>query len=559
VTDPLAVALTVLGVWFFARQRSPWAGLALGLGAALKLIPIVLVVPAMVLIGSWKPRLRLALIAGAVLACTLVPFALANSDMFMSPFRWQTGRPAWESWYAFANWLVGTPHEYTSPAFEDLGLVHAFGWVFWGITPPLSSLLSPVQASAPRWDNVVSVVGTLVSLAAVLSAKSSGPKAMIRWSMYALAVTFFWSIGWSPQYELYIVPLAALAFDTPLVAIGAVFLVQILTFLEYPLLLPWAYFYGGSAVWLAWGSTLARYLVLGWLAVYVLLTEASIESLAARLTALRLPSGLRRAAMIGAALASLLTPNVAEAQTTGACAASRVAASEPAGSSNAGDWMLPAGWFFTQASEMPAAGYAISDDAAAQMWSEFNRLGGWRVLGFPASRRFMWHGRLAQATQRAVLEWSPVTGQVDFANVLDLLHEDGHDDDLRRVDQIPPPVDVDEAGLPYEAIAATRLGWLDARPAIKQTYCNAPGGADPVQLWGLPTSQPVNVSDSGEVYVVRTQRAAFQEWVGGAPWAAPGAVTVVLAGDLAKQFDLLPTDAVVPEVAPPRATLVVAR
>jgi uncharacterized membrane protein len=36
-------------------------------------------------------------------------------------------------------------------------------------------------------------------------------------------------------------------------------------FLDYPLLLPWAYFYGGSAVWLEWGSVLARTIVLGWL------------------------------------------------------------------------------------------------------------------------------------------------------------------------------------------------------------------------------------------------------------------------------------------------------
>ena len=41
--------------------------------------------------------------------------------------------------------------------------------------------------------------------------------------------------------------------------------------------------------------------------------------------------------------------------------------------------------------------------------------------------------------------------------------------------------------------------------------------------------------------MLRTQRAAFQEWVTGAPWAAPGQVTVVLAGDLAKKFNLLPT------------------
>lgn len=239
-------------------------------------------------------------------------------------------------------------------------------------------------------------------------------------------------------------------------------------------------------------------------------------------------------------------------QTANACGPSRSVNEQAAGSTPETDWALPNGWFFTQARTSTDAdqGYSIVDDADAQMWSEFQRLGGWRALGFPASRRFKWHGALSQATQRAVLQWSPVTGQVEFANVLDLMHDENRDDDLRADKQIPPPQEVDDAGLPYEVIAARRLAWLDARPAIKAKYCGAPGGADPIQLWGLPTSKAVNMSDVGEVYVLRTQRAAFQEWVNGADWAAPGEVTVVLGGDLAKEFSLLPAEALTPEPAP---------
>jgi hypothetical protein len=198
---------------------------------------------------------------------------------------------------------------------------------------------------------------------------------------------------------------------------------------------------------------------------------------------------------------------------------------------------------------MPSAGFAILDDDKASFWSEFQRLGGSAVLGYPATRRFTWHSLLSQATQRAILQWSPVTRQVDFANVLDLLHEDGMDDALLQLYQIPLPAEVDEAGLPYETIAERRLAWLDERPSIKKAYCDAPGGADPLVLWGLPTSMAINVANPGTAYVVRTQRAAFQEWVDGAPWAAPGDVTVVLAGDLAKDFHLLPPDAALPESA----------
>jgi len=317
------------------------------------------------------------------------------------------------------------------------------------------------------------------------------------------------------------VPLAALAFESPLVAVGAVVGLEAMTFLEYPLFLPWAYFYGGSAVWLAWSATLGRYVILAWLAFTVLRAEASFGALMGRVR--HLAARLRRPALVGVAASMPFLLGAGPAtQATPVCGPTHLASAQ-IGSVMDGDWSVPSGWFFTQAGEQPDHGYSIADDDGAEMWSEFNRLGGWRVLGYPASRRFLWHGMLSQATQREVLQWSPVTGQVAFADVLDLMHDQGRDDDLRRLKQIPPPLDVDEAGLPYETIATRRLAWLDSRPAIKASYCNAPRGVDPLELWGLPMSQAVNMSDSG------------------------GEVTVVLAGDLAKEFKLLPTEAVIPE------------
>jgi hypothetical protein len=559
VTDPLPVCLTLLAVWLLVRGRPGWAGLALGLAGAMKLIPLVLVVPAMVLCATWGTRWKVAVVPLAVVAIVFVPFVLSDSEMFWSPFRWQSGRPPWESMYAFVNWLVGAPHEFTQPAFEDLGVGHNFGWVFWGITPPLTALTTPVPAGPLHWENLVSGAGVVLSLLAIFAAKSSSPRAVIRWSMYALAVTFFWSPGWSPQYELYLIPFAALAFEAPLVALGAVLALEIPTFLEYPLLLPWAYFYGGSAVWLSWAATLSRYLVLAWLAIYVVRSEASVAALRARLAGVAAFAPRRRvlvtsATTLAVALGLLIgvPTNSVDAQTaTTGCGPSRAVSPPPAIPLGHLDWQITGGWFYSEAGPGPSLGYSVVDDSAAQMWSEFSRLGGWHVLGFPASQRFLWHGQLSQATQRAVLQWSQVTGQVEFANVLDLMHDEGRDADLAAQKQIPPPLDVDEAGLPYETIAANRLTWLDARPAIKAAFCNAPGGSDPLVLWGLPTSRAVNMSPlGGEVYVLRTQRAAFQEWVNGSDFAAPGSVTVVLAGDLAKEFELLPADAVVPQSSP---------
>jgi hypothetical protein len=548
VTDPLPAALSVAALLAVLRKRFVIAGLAIGFGAALKLFPILLV-PAVIPLMPRNAVFRMVTAAVAVLAVLLLPGAFANPDIFMSPFNWQSSRPPWETVYAFANWVGGVPHDYPQAYFRDASVDSAYGWVFTGITPLVSVLQTPVPPGPLRWENLVSLVGTLLVVLTCAAAGSGAPRAMARWCLFCLAGFLFFGIGWSPQYELFLIPFILLAFDNPFVGAAAAVLLQGVTFLDYPLLLPWGAFYGGSAVWLDWGAIVARYVVLGWLCLHVARSEASWAALRSRIQRL---AG-KAPAVAALACVPFIVAAAPAGQVSDGCGRTRSVAAS-GGSLPETDWSVPGGWFFTQAGESLAQGYAIMDDDRAQMWTEFNRLGGWRALGFPASRRFVWHGALSQATQRAVLQWSPVTGQVDFANVLDLLHDEGRDADLAWI-QIPPPLDVDEAGLAYEAIAARRLGWLDSRPAIKAKYCNAPGGADPVQLWGLPTSQPVNVGGRGsEVYVLRTQRAAFQEWVGGADWAEPGEVTVVLAGDLAKQFQLLPPDAVIPESAPPSAS-----
>jgi hypothetical protein len=562
VTEPLPVVLALAAVWCLVTGRFTLAGLAIGAGAVLKLFPLLLLPVALVYLDSWKTRLRISVATGLVIAAVFLPPALANFEVFISPVHWQTGRPAWESWYAFANWVVSAPHEYRLPYFVDSSVGDAFGWVFWGITPRISSLITPVPAPPGRWENWVSLTGTIGMVLVYLTARRRSILSLVRWALFSLAGFMFWGIGWSPQYELYIVPLVLLAVRPPAVGLSAALLLEGLTLFEYPVLLPWAYFYGGAIVWIMWAVLLGRYILLGWLCVYVIQTESSLSALAGRIEKIRdigVVLARRWQPMVAALVAVLLVvsmaePSVASAQ-TGSCAGlssrPKPSTADADVGATAADFPLVMGHFFTQASLTPGAGFNIVDDEKANFWSEFERLGGSNVLGYPATRRFTWHSLLSQATQRAVLQWFPVTGQVEFANVLDLLHEDGMDDLLFELYQIPPPADVDELGLPYETIAERRLKWLDERPAIKKSYCDAPGGADPLVLWGLPTSMAVNVGNPGTVYVVRTQRAAFQEWVDGAPWAAPDEVTVVLAGDLAKDFQLLPPDAVVPEPAPP--------
>jgi hypothetical protein len=215
------------------------------------------------------------------------------------------------------------------------------------------------------------------------------------------------------------------------------------------------------------------------------------------------------------------------------------------------DWGLPGGRFFTQANGQPLGasnkGFAVTDAGGIGFWSAYQGYGGPAALGYPISHRFHWRGRLVQLTQRALLQWWPETSEARLANLLDDLHDAGLDDRLQQERLIPRQMPNDtEAGLTFQQVAARRLALLDADPAIRKRYFESP---DPLQEFGLPTSPVV---DLGPVAVVRTQRGALQRWKNAMPWARPGEVTVVHAGDLARELELFgsPTGPFTPDEVP---------
>ncbi|GEM_PF-2980706 len=212
------------------------------------------------------------------------------------------------------------------------------------------------------------------------------------------------------------------------------------------------------------------------------------------------------------------------------------------------DFDLPggSGHFYRQANGQGGqgnTGYAITDDQGIAFWDAYRRLGGPAALGYPASQRFIWDGFTVQVTQKAVLQWRPDTSQVAYVNVLDRLHDLGKDGWLQAFRQIPPPLDSSaDIGLSWQAVEQRHWQMLDVSPAIKAVYRH---DSDPLDHFGLPVSS----ADEGSSVVIRAQRAAFQYWKVNVPWAKQGDVTIVNAGDLAKEAGLFPAGALLPEDA----------
>src|SRR5690348_8937241 len=70
---------------------------------------------------------------------------------------------------------------------------------------------------------------------------------------------------------------------------------------------------------------------------------------------------------------------------------------------------LPAGHFYPQANGGAGDdyGFRVSDEGGIGFWSEYQRLGGPAMLGYPISRRFMLDGYMVQGTQKVILQWRP--------------------------------------------------------------------------------------------------------------------------------------------------------
>ena len=227
------------------------------------------------------------------------------------------------------------------------------------------------------------------------------------------------------------------------------------------------------------------------------------------------------------------------------------------------DFAVSGGWFYSETGGGTGKGFNLLDSGTdlkghiTRFYSEFNRLGGVPVLGYPASNVFsLPDGFIYQATQSALLQWRPEVapgGAVALANVFDLLSQTGHDKDLLNLG-IPMPIADDGSGGNYANAVQIRTGWL-TQPLIKARYLANPNPdaikqwdtINSIQLYGLPTSQPQRF---GPFIVQRFQRVALQLWIDSVPGQpAPGTVVPILGGDLAKRFGVVPAAAQQPQGA----------
>jgi hypothetical protein len=210
----------------------------------------------------------------------------------------------------------------------------------------------------------------------------------------------------------------------------------------------------------------------------------------------------------------------------------------------AADWAVANGWFFTQVHGQPGAppshGYAVTDSDGMTFWSEYQRLGGPTVLGYPLSRRFTADGATMQVFQRGVLRYDAAAERVRPLRLLDRLHEEGRDTALAAQWGVPLLETPAPAEAPPEAVEDRLAALFADYPAFPAYLRSVP---DPAATYGLPTSA---VHDVGAFYVVRFQGGALQEWKQEVPWARAGDVTAANIGEIAVALGVFPDQALTP-------------
>jgi rare lipoprotein A len=238
-------------------------------------------------------------------------------------------------------------------------------------------------------------------------------------------------------------------------------------------------------------------------------------------------------------------PGLATRSLAATCLAGAIAlAWVSAASAETADYPITQGHFYRQAAgaEAGAGGFSITDAEGVPFWSEYERLGGVDALGYPISRRLILHGLICQATQRAILQWHPAEKRVRLINVMEYLSELGVDEALAKHRLVPRPVGA--------VLEASRESWLESNAKIKTVYFGAP---DPVALFGLPLSPPVEM---GAAVAMRFQRGVIYSWKERQPWTGAEQVSVANAGDFVKEWEGLPARALEPEAPPPAREIV---
>ena len=217
--DSLSLFFTLLSLLWLLRNRHTLSAVALGLGLMTKYLPGILLATVWRFVKR-KRALFYTLIVAVVAMAIILPFAIASPSYTLASLRSQASKSSWQTIWAlidgnYTTGLFGPVADHLDPTRAGLQLRNP-SRIPWFITVPLFGLIYLYLFGRP------------------IDTKDKG--ALLSFTGMTLCLFFLWSKGWSPQWQVMLIPLILLAFPD---GHGVLYCLVLgfVNFLEWPLIL----------------------------------------------------------------------------------------------------------------------------------------------------------------------------------------------------------------------------------------------------------------------------------------------------------------------------------
>jgi uncharacterized membrane protein len=216
--DSMTSFFILLALYGLLRKNYLIASLAMGLGFMVKYIPIILL-PAIYRHSSLK-RAGQALAAVVVVSLIIFgPFFIVSPEFSWASVRSQLTRSSWQTIWALIDGNL-KPGDFGPVAYRfDLEKAEV-------------SLYNPPKISPLLTLFVFGVIGFYVLVQPV---RLPVDLDAARFMAFTIVIFFLWSRGWSPQWQVYLIPLALLSLPLRK-ALVYILALSIVNFLEWPLI-----------------------------------------------------------------------------------------------------------------------------------------------------------------------------------------------------------------------------------------------------------------------------------------------------------------------------------
>jgi len=217
--DSLSLFFMLLSLLWLLRNRHALSAMALGLGLMTKYLPGILLATVWRFVKC-RRALVYTLIAAVMAAAIFLPFAIASPSFARASLRSQASKSSWQTIWAlidgnYTTGLFGPVADHTDPAKAGLQL-HRPSRIPWFITVSLFTLIYLYLFSRPI--------------------DTKNKKTLLSFTGMTLCLFFLWSKGWSPQWQVMLIPLILLIFPN---GHGVLYCLVLgfINFLEWPVIL----------------------------------------------------------------------------------------------------------------------------------------------------------------------------------------------------------------------------------------------------------------------------------------------------------------------------------